>query len=156
MLHSTPRGDPPDAASKRASVAVRAHVRQCDPFLFFDLHDDSPQEVSASLQNILYNALSAVVFLFHLVATFSHFHAQHSALCMPSPPLSAGNPSFVRVLSPRLQSRAIASELQPLVPVLRMPLRVDVLVDRRCASHLDGGPRVVLRCPLQSNSLAWD
>ena len=54
------------------------------------------------------------------------------------PPRSAGNPSFVRVLSPRHQSRTIVFRVAAsLCLFLRCILGVDALVDRRGASHLE-------------------
>ena len=45
----------------------------CDSSVSLDWHDDPPQEVRVScLQNLRRNAFSALVFLFHLIVTFSH------------------------------------------------------------------------------------
>ena len=66
---------PTKCSFKRKAVTMRAHVRQCDPSLSFYWHNDTFHEVHALLQNQLQNALSTVVFKFHLIETFSHFHA---------------------------------------------------------------------------------
>ena len=47
-------------------------MRQCDTTLPFDWHDDPQEEVHALLQNLLRNALSALVFLVHFIVAFSH------------------------------------------------------------------------------------
>ena len=57
---------------KRESATMRANVRQSDPSLIFDWRDDPPREVRAFPQNILYNALSVLIFLLHLIVVLSH------------------------------------------------------------------------------------
>ena len=47
-------------------MTVRVHVRQCDPSLPSDWHDDRPQQVGALLQNLLHVAFPLVVLLLHL------------------------------------------------------------------------------------------
>ena len=84
LLLAVPRRNPPNVVFKRESVTTWAYVRQSDSNLTFDWHDDPPQEVRALLQNLLRNALSAVVFLFHIIVAFSHFHTcpnAESAIC---------------------------------------------------------------------------
>ena len=73
LLVSVCRKKPPDVVFKRESMAMRAYTRQGDPSLFSDWHDDPPQQVRAFPQNILYNALSGLIFLLYLVVAFFHF-----------------------------------------------------------------------------------
>ena len=56
----------------RELVALRTHVRQGDPSLTFDWHDDPSPEVRACPQNILYDALSVLTFWLYLIVAFSH------------------------------------------------------------------------------------
>ena len=61
---------PPDVVLKQETVAVRAHVRQCDASLLLDWRDASPREVRALYKHHLRNALSWTVLLEHPVMTF--------------------------------------------------------------------------------------
>ena len=85
LLLSVLGRDPPSVVFKRESVTVRAHMRQGDFSLTFDWHDDPFQEVRASPQNILYNALSVLIFLLHLNVAFTVTpHAEPPPTCDPS------------------------------------------------------------------------
>ena len=66
--HRAPCRVPPDVISKRVSVAVWAHVRQCDPSLPFNWRDDPPQEIRALLLDLLHEALELIILLSRLVA----------------------------------------------------------------------------------------
>ena len=61
---------PPDVVLKQETVAVRAHVRQCDASLLLHWRDASPHKVRALYQHHLRNALSWTLLLEHPVITF--------------------------------------------------------------------------------------
>ena len=63
------RRDPPEVLFKRVSVTRRAQVRQRDPSLSFNWHDEPPQDIRAPLQNLLHKALALVIVLLRLVTT---------------------------------------------------------------------------------------
>ena len=58
----------------RFLVTVMAYVRQCDPSLSFDWHDDPPQEVRALMQDLLDNAPWLIVLLSYIMVALLQLH----------------------------------------------------------------------------------